>query len=86
MVTAEYDYKAKIGYCIDRKWQGQGYTGEAVKSVPDYMFTNTDIERIEAYHSVLNPAFGKVMVMTGMHREGFAKYKYKNRDGFQDCE
>ncbi len=43
MITAKYDYKAKIGYCIGRKWRGQSYTGEAVKAVPDYLFTNTDI-------------------------------------------
>ncbi|MHB1153899.1 MAG: GNAT family N-acetyltransferase [Eubacteriales bacterium] len=86
IITAEYDHKAEIGYCIGRKWWGKGYTGEAVKAVLYYMFTNTDIERIEAYHSVLNPASGKVMVKAGMHHEGFARHKYKNRDGFQDCE
>ena len=85
MVTADYDYKAEIGYSIGRKWWGQGYTGEAAKAVVDYMFRNTDIERIEAYHSVNNPASGKVMEKAGMRLEGFARHKYKNRDGFQDC-
>ncbi len=85
MLIAEYDFKAELGYCISRKWWGQGYTGEAVKAVINYMFSNTDIERIEAYHSVNNPASGKVMVKAGMYKEGFARHKYKNRDGFQDC-
>ena len=86
MITAEYDFKAEIGYCIGRKWWGQGYTCEAVKAVIDYMFENTDIERIEAYHSVKNPASGRVMAKAGMSKEGFARHKYKNRDGFQDCD
>jgi ribosomal-protein-alanine N-acetyltransferase len=86
MITAEYDYKAEIGYCIGRKWWGLGYTSEAVIAVFNYMFTNTDIERIEAYHSVNNPASGRVMAKAGMHHEGHARHKYKNRDGFQDCE
>jgi len=86
MMTAEYDFKAEIGYCIGRKWWGEGYTSEAVKAVIDYMFQNTDIERIEAYHSVENPASGKVMAKAGMRHEGFARSKYKNRDGFQDCD
>ena len=85
MVTAEYDFKAELGYCIGRKWWGQGYTSEAVKAIIDYMFANTDIERIEAYHSIQNPASGKVMANSGMTLEGFARHKYKNRDGFQDC-
>jgi len=62
------------------------YDSEAVKAVIDYMFQNTDIERIEAYHSVKNPASGKVMAKAGMRHEGFARSKYKNRDGFQDCD
>jgi len=83
---SEYDYKAEIGYCIGRKWWSQGYTSEAVKAVIDYMFINTDIERIEAYHSVENPASGRVMAKAGMINEGFAQSKYKSPDGFQDCD
>ena len=86
IMTAEYDFKAEVGYCIGRRYWGHGYTSEAVKAVIGYMFTNTDIERIEAYHSILNPASGRVMAKAGMRREGFAKHKYKNRDGFQDCD
>ena len=86
MMTAESDFRAELGYCVGRKWWGQGYTSEAVKAVIDYMFANTDIERIEAYHSVNNPVSGRVMAKAGMRREGFARNKYKNRDGFQDCD
>jgi len=81
----EYDSHAEIGYCIGRKWWGQGYTSEAARAVIDYMFANTDIERIETYHSVLNPASGRVMAKAGMRYEGFARHKYRNRDGYQDC-
>lgn len=49
------------------------------------MFKNTDIERIEAYNSVENPASGKVMEKVGMRNEGFLRHNYKTRDGFQDC-
>ena len=85
VITSENYFKAEMGYCIGRKWWGQGYTGEAAKAVVDYMFANTDIERIEAYHSIENPASGKVMAKAGMRHEGFARHKYKSRDGFQDC-
>jgi len=83
---SEYDFKAEIGYCIGRRWWGQGITAEAVEAVIDYMFTNTDIERIEAYHATENPASGKVMAKAGMTLEGFARHKYRNRDVFQDSD
>ena len=86
MIIAEYDFKGEIGYCIGRKWWRQGYISKAVKAVINYMYENTDIERIEAYHSIQNPASGKVMEKAGMRKEGFAKHKYKNREGFQDCD
>lgn len=86
MIISEHDFKGEIGYCIGRKWWGQGYTSEAIKAVIDYMYKNTDIERIEAYHSISNPASGKVMENAGMRKEGFAKHKYKSRERFQDCD
>ena len=84
MFINETDLKADIGYCIGRNWWGKGYVSEALKAVIDYMFTNTDIERIEAYHAAENPASGKVMEKAGMAHEGFAKHKYRNHNGFHD--
>ena len=84
-ITSEQDFKAELGYCIGRKWWGQGYMSEAVKAVIDYMFANTDIERIEAYHSIENPASGRVLAKAGMRPEGFLRHNYLSRDGFQDC-
>lgn len=86
MIKDEWDYRAEVGYSIGRKWWGNGYTSEALEAVIKYMFTNTDIERIEGYHSVNNPVSGRVMAKAGMQHEGFSKHKYRNRDGFQDCE
>jgi len=86
MYIAEIDFKADIGYCIGRKWWSEGYVSEALKAVINYMFTNTNIERIEAYHATKNPASGKVMEKAGMTHEGFARHKYKNSHGFHDCD
>jgi len=86
MFITEPDNKADIGYCIGRKWWGKGYTSEALKAVIDYMFTNTDIERIEAYHAAANPSSGKVMINAGMEHEGFARHKYKNAYGYHDSD
>jgi len=84
--VTEIDYCANIGYCIGRNWWGKGYVSEALKAVIDYMFSNTDIERIEAYHAVRNAASGKVMQNAGMAYEGLARHKFKSREGFEDSD
>lgn len=82
----ENDSKADLGYCIGKAYWGKGYAAEAVSAVLDYMFFNVGINRIEAYHAVGNPASGRVMQKAGMTFEGHARQKYRNRDGFQDCD
>lgn len=84
-ITSEYDLKGELGYKIGSRWWNQGYSSEAAKAVIDYMFCNTDIERIDAHSSVGNPASSKVMEKAGMRYEGLLKHYYKTRDGFQDC-
>ena len=83
-IDSEHDCRAGLGYCIGRNWWSEGYMSEAVKAVINYMFTNTDTERIEAYYAVENPASGKVMQKAGMEFEGIAKHKFKSREGFED--
>lgn len=84
-ITAEFDFQGELGYKIGSRWWNQGYSSEAAKAVIDYMFSNTDIERIGAYCSVKNPASGKVMKKAGMRYEGLLRHYYKTRDGFHDC-
>ena len=83
-IDSEHDHRTELGYCIGRKWWNNGYVSEAVKAVIDYIFTNTDVERIEAFYAVDNPASGKVMQKAGMEFEGFARNKFKSRVGFED--
>lgn len=84
-ITSEYDLKGELGYKIGSRWWNQGYTSEAAGAVMDYMFCNTDIERIDAFCSVENAASSKVMEKIGMHYEGLLWHYYQTRDGFQDC-
>ena len=84
-ITSEYDFKGELGYKIGSRWWNQGYSSEAARAVIDYMFCNTDIERIDSVSSVENPASRKVMEKAGMQYEGLLKHYYKTRDGFHDC-
>jgi ribosomal-protein-alanine N-acetyltransferase len=85
MVVSENDLCGDIAYCIGKKYWGQGIGTEALKAVLKYGFEFIGFNRIEAYHSVNNPASGKVMEKSGMVLEGFAKQKYKSIFGFEDC-
>lgn len=84
-ITSEYDFKGELGYKVGSHWWNQGYASEAAGAVIDYMFRNTDIERIGSFCSVENSASRKVMEKIGMRCEGLLRHYYKTRDGFHDC-
>jgi ribosomal-protein-alanine N-acetyltransferase len=60
----------EIGYCIGRKWWGNGYVLEALKEVIRYSFNEIGVNRIEAVHHIDNVNSGKVMLKAGMKYEG----------------
>lgn len=80
----DHDRKAVMGYCVARQHWTRGYATEAVKAVLQFMFARVGINRIEASHSVNNPASGKVLEKAGFLREGYAKQYYHCSMGFQD--
>ncbi len=82
----EADDKAEIGYCIGRAYWGNGYVTEAAIAVNDYMFERVGVSRIEAYHSIHNPASGRVMSKAGLVKEGHAKQYYRAIAGQQDAD
>ena len=84
-IISEYDLNGSLGYKIGSRWWNQGYASEAARAVIDYMFLNTDVERIESFCSVENLASRKVMEKVGMCYEGLLRHYYKTRDGFHDC-
>ena len=59
-----------IGYCIGRKWWGQGITTEALSLLVDFFFNQVGINRIESRHNTANPASGRVMEKCGLIYEG----------------
>ncbi|MFZ5969069.1 MAG: GNAT family N-acetyltransferase [Bacillota bacterium] len=83
-VVNESDLCGDVGYCIGKKYWGRGIAAEALKAVLNFAFINVGFNRIETYHSVNNPASGRVMQKCGMTFEGLAKQKYKSTVGFED--
>jgi ribosomal-protein-alanine N-acetyltransferase len=63
-------HKVGIGYIINKKYWGNGYTVEGMKAIFDRLFNVLHIHRIEAYHFAENTTSGRVMQKLGMTYEG----------------
>lgn len=56
----------EIGYCISKRFWGQGIVPEAAKALIKTLFQRTGAKRITAKHDLNNPNSGKVMQKAGM--------------------
>ena len=57
---------AEIEYCIGEKFWGKGYVPEALSAVIDFIFRNTDFNKLEAYHRMENTKSGRVLEKSAM--------------------
>ena len=69
----------EVGYCIGSKFWGKGYTTEALKKVLEYLFLECNFSLIEAEHHKSNIASGKVMLKSGMIKDGELRNRAINR-------
>lgn len=61
---------ATTGYCLSRKVWGKGIMTEAYREVLRFCIEEVGFHRVEAAHSALNPASGRVMEKCGLKYEG----------------
>jgi RimJ/RimL family protein N-acetyltransferase len=61
---------ARLGYFMDEKQQGQGYTTEALRAVLDWVFAETPVHRAEADITPGNTASCRVVEKLGLRFEG----------------
>ncbi len=59
---------AEIEYCIGEDYWGSRYALEALNAVIEYMFLDSDFEKLEAFHRKANPKSGRVLEKTKMER------------------
>ncbi|QNU65415.1 GNAT family N-acetyltransferase [Ruminiclostridium herbifermentans] len=74
----------EVGYCIGRKYWGQGITSEAFGALITFFFEEVQVNRIEARHDINNPNSGRVMEKCGLIKEGVQKQGLKNNNGIND--
>ncbi|MDR6125114.1 ribosomal-protein-alanine N-acetyltransferase [Bacillus sp. SLBN-46] len=63
---------AFIGYFLDKKHNGKGYTTEAAKLMAEYAFNELNLHRIEAGVMPHNIGSIRVLEKAGFHKEGIA--------------
>lgn len=80
----EYISEAELGWCMGRRWWGQGIMPEAAREVLRYLFSEVGINRIIAGHDVSNLKSGRVMQKIGMMREGTLRQAGLNNTGIVD--
>ena len=66
----KYIPRAELGYWISIPHKNKGYASETVKTVIEYGFSKLNLKRIQAVHSIDNPASGRVLEKAGMTYEG----------------
>lgn len=81
-----YDYdsthqRCEIGYMITREFSGRGLMTEGIRVVLNWIFDNTDVNRIEAYCDPRNPGSEKILEKLGFQKEGvFREYEKEGTD------
>lgn len=62
--------RAEIGYWIAEPFWNKGYATEATKSIIKFGFEILNLNKFTSSHLARNPASGKVMIKSGMTKEG----------------
>jgi ribosomal-protein-alanine N-acetyltransferase len=75
---------AEIGYSLHRAFWGKGIMTEALAAAVSFGFERMSLHRIEAQHTLGNPASGRVMEKCGMAKEGILRGRLYNRGAFWD--
>ncbi|MDP4220594.1 MAG: GNAT family protein [Bacteroidota bacterium] len=65
--------RIEIGYAIAQPYWNKGYVSEAARALIDYLFRNSELERIEAICRVPNVGSARVMEKAGMTFEGILR-------------
>lgn len=76
--------EAELGWCMSRKYWGQGLMPEAGRAVLGYLFEEAGFNRVCARHDVENPKSGRVMQKIGMTFEGIQRQAGRNNRGIID--
>jgi RimJ/RimL family protein N-acetyltransferase len=62
--------RAEIGYWLAEPFWNNGYTTEAARAIIRFGFDQLGLQKLTSSHLALNPASGRVLLKSGMRKEG----------------
>ena len=78
--------RAEIGYNMVRRYWGKGLASEALRAVIRYIFSDTDIYRLEAIIRPVNTRSRKLAERAGFQEEGILRdYIFFNGTYYDNC-
>ncbi|MCD8090255.1 MAG: GNAT family N-acetyltransferase [Clostridiales bacterium] len=69
----------QIAFCIGSKWWNNGYATEACKAVLDFLLNGVGFYVVESQYLAENPAAGKVLMKSGMVKDGVMRKRYMGK-------
>lgn len=78
-VNKKHNY-CNVGYVVRYDYWGNGYAGEALKAVSDYLL-DSGYYLVECSCNELNTQSSKAMIKAGFKKDGYIANRRKNSDG-----
>jgi ribosomal-protein-alanine N-acetyltransferase len=82
-ISARRDQGIVLGYCLARRFWGQGYMSEALAGVVDWAFSDPAVFRVWAVCDLENEASARLLERNGFHQEGILR-KYSVHPSVSD--
>ncbi|MDD5417332.1 MAG: GNAT family N-acetyltransferase [Candidatus Nanoarchaeia archaeon] len=77
--------RAELGYWLGKKYWGNGYMPETVKTILDFGFNKLKLNKIYARAFVVNSASKRVLEKSGFKKEGTLQQHYFKNGRFYDA-
>jgi len=77
-------HRAEIGYNLAPHYWGNGYMSEAIRCVLDFVFSSTELNRIEATVHTENNRSLNVLIRLGFYKEGILREYVQWGGGYWD--
>src|SRR5205814_1207833 len=76
--------QAELSFWVGRPYWGRGFASEAARAVLRYAFQELELNRVNAYHMLRNPASGRVLTRLGFQQEGILRQRVRKWGVFED--
>lgn len=84
-LPAEHRFTTEVGYWLGEPHWGKGILSTATRAFVQWMWYNTDLERIQAHTLAVNVRSQRVLQKAGLERESIQRRAAFKNGEFHDC-